>query len=390
MGKIVIIEGRKFEGDKEIAAANADKAAIDKIKASMDHMSLSELKLLSKKLHSGRINFGTVLGKDFMEEVDSTIASMERKQKTTDEKVEVRVSSRKKVQQTGTIPDADLDAQARKILEQQEKVRKIALFASLFVAAASILYIAIYNITKQRSDSTADLLGNIRDQAAQEALLGNGDNTQDSVEPIIHYVDEEETPDILPEYIDIYNKNKRLIGWLEIADINGEPFISYPVMQTTDNEYYLKNGFNQEEDVNGCIFMDCDCDAIKPSDNLILYGHHMRSGRMFGNLVKYEDYNFYQTHRIIRFDTIYEHGEYEVMFAFRTSLKYEDDISFKYYEFIDANGPEEFNSYMNEMAEMALYDTGVTAVWGDHLLTLSTCDYQEDNGRFAVVARRIN
>lgn len=390
MGKIVIIEGRKFEGDKEIAAANADKAAIDRIKASMDHMSLSDLKLLSKKLHSGRINFGTVLGEDFMEEVDSTISSMERKQKDTDEKVEVRVSSRKKIQKTETKPDADLDAQARKILEQQEKMRKIALFASLFVAAACILYIAIYNITKQRSDSTADLLGNIREQAANEALLGNGDNTQDTSEPIIHYVDEEETPDILPEYIDIYNKNKRLIGWLEIADINGEPFISYPVMQTTDNEYYLKHGFNQEEDVNGCIFMDCDCDAIKPSDNLILYGHHMRSGRMFGNLVKYEDYNFYQTHRIIRFDTIYEHGEYEVMFAFRTSLKNENDISFKYYEFIDANGPEEFNSYMNEMAEMALYDTGVTAVWGDHLLTLSTCDYQEDNGRFAVVARRIN
>ena len=390
MGKIVIIEGRKFEGDKEIAAANADKAAIDRIKASMDHMSLSDLKLLSKKLHSGRINFGTVLGEDFMEEVDSTISSMERKQKDTDEKVEVRVSSRKKIQKTETKPDADLDAQARKILEQQEKMRKIALFASLFVAAACILYIAIYNITKQRSDSTADLLGNIREQAANEALLGNGENTQDTSEPIIHYVDEEETPDILPEYIDIYNKNKRLIGWLEIADINGEPFISYPVMQTTDNEYYLKHGFNQEEDVNGCIFMDCDCDAIKPSDNLILYGHHMRSGRMFGNLVKYEDYNFYQTHRIIRFDTIYEHGEYEVMFAFRTSLKNENDISFKYYEFIDANGPEEFNSYMNEMAEMALYDTGVTAVWGDHLLTLSTCDYQEDNGRFAVVARRIN
>lgn len=390
MGKIVIIEGRKFEGDKEIAAANADKAAIDRIKASMDHMSLSDLKLLSKKLHSGRINFGTVLGEDFMEEVDRTISSMERKQKDTDEKVEVRVSSRKKIQKTETKPDADLDAQARKILEQQEKMRKIALFASLFVAAACILYIAIYNITKQRSDSTADLLGNIREQAANEALLGNGENTQDTSEPIIHYVDEEETPDILPEYIDIYNKNKKLIGWLEIADINGEPFISYPVMQTTDNEYYLKHGFNQEEDVNGCIFMDCDCDAIKPSDNLILYGHHMRSGRMFGNLVKYEDYNFYQTHRIIRFDTIYEHGEYEVMFAFRTSLKNENDISFKYYEFIDANGPEEFNSYMNEMAEMALYDTGVTAVWGDHLLTLSTCDYQEDNGRFAVVARRIN
>jgi len=390
MGKIVIIEGRKFEGDKQIAAANADKAAIDKIKASMDHMSLSDLKLLSSKLHSGRINFGTELGRDFMEEIDDTIARMERSRSDSGEKTEVRVSRKKTAEsEKNAKPDDDLDKQARKILAQQEKMRRIALYASLFVAAACILYIAIYHIAKNRSDRTTDLLSNLREQAAGEAQLQSGDDG-DSGTPIIHYVDEPETPDILPEYVDLYNQNKRLIGWLEIADINGEPFLQYPVMQTTDNEYYLTHGFNQENDKNGCIFMDCDCDAIKPSDNLILYGHHMQSGRMFGNLVKYEDYNFYLTHKTIKFDTIYEHGEYEVMYAFRTSLKNEDDISFKYYRFIDANGAEEFNSYMNEMASMALYDTGVTAVWGDHLLTLSTCDYEEKNGRFAVVARRIN
>ena len=391
MGKIVIIEGRKFEGDKEIAAANADKAAIDKIKASMDHMSLSDMKLLSKKLHSGRINFGTLLGQDFMEEIDRTIDRMERSEGSSDEKSEIRVSKKKapnKVKKT--VPDDDIEKQARKILEQQEKTRRIILFASLFVAAACILYIAIYNIAKNRSARTTDLLSNLREQAANEAQAQTQQGQDESSgAPIIHYVDEEEIPDILPEYVNLYNQNKRLIGWLEIADINGEPFLAYPVMQTTDNEYYLTHGFNQENDKNGCIFMDCECDAIKPSDNLILYGHHMQSGRMFGNLVKYEDYNFYLTHRIIKFDTIYEHGEYEVMFAFRTSLKTEDDISFKYYQFIDANGAEEFNSYMNEMAQMSLYDTGVTAVWGDHLLTLSTCDYEEKNGRFAVVAKRI-
>ena len=389
MGKIVIIEGRKFEGDAQIAAANADKAAIDKIKASMDHMSLSDLKLLSRKLHSGRINFGTDLGKDFMEEIDDTIDKMERSEKSSDEKSEIRVSKKKssdKVKKTK--PDDDIEKQARKILEQQEKTRRIILFASLFVAAACILYIAIYNIAKNRSDRTADLLSNLKDQATSEAQAQT-DGSSESGAPIIHYVDEEEVPDILPEYLNLYNQNKRLIGWLEIADIDGEPFLEYPVMQTTDNEYYLTHGFNQENDKNGCIFMDCNCDAIKPSDNLILYGHHMQSGRMFGNLVKYEDYNFYLTHHIIKFDTIYEHGEYEVMYAFRTSLKTEDDITFKYYQFIDANGAEEFNSYMNEMASMALYDTGVTAVWGDHLLTLSTCDYEEKNGRFAVVAKRI-
>ncbi len=390
MDKIVIIEGRKFRGDREIAAANADKAAIDRIKGSMDNMSLSDLKLLSRKLHSGRINFGTVLGEDFIEEVDGIIASMEKKEEKAEEKQDLRVNVKRTTVKKALKPDEDLDARARMILEQQEKTRKIVLFAALFVAAASILYLAIYNISKQRSDVTVSQLANIRDQAQNEALLGNGGNIEDKPETIIHYTDEAETPDILPEYIDIYNKNKRLIGWLEIADINGGVFLSYPVMQTTDNTYYLTHGFNQENDKNGCIFMDCDCDAIKPSDNLILYGHHMMSGAMFGNLVKYENKDFYETHKIIKFDTIYEHGEYEVMFAFRTSLKYENDISFKYYEFIDANGPEEFNSYMNEMASMALYDTGVTAVWGDQLLTLSTCDYQEDNGRFAVVARRIN
>ena len=390
MGKIVIIEGRKFEGDKEIAAANADKAAIDRIKGQMDNMSLSDLKLLSKKLHSGRINFGTVLGEDFIEEVDRIISSMERKQKTTEDKQDLRVNVKKTTAKKVVATDEDLDAKARKILEQQEKTRKFILFAALFVAAACILYIAIYNITKQRSANTTGLLANLRDQAVNEAQQSSGDNTGNNG-TIIHYVDEEEAPEILPEYIDIYNKNKRLIGWLEIADIgiNGA-VLSLPVMQTVDNEYYLTHGFNQENDKNGCIFMDCNCDALKPSDNLILYGHHMMSGNMFGNLVKYEDYNFYLTHKTFKFDTIYEHGEYEVMFAFRTSLKTDDDISFKYYQFIDANGAEEFNSYMNEMASMSLYDTGVTAVWGDQLLTLSTCDYEEKNGRFAVVARKIN
>ena len=391
MGKIVIIEGRKFEGEKDIAAANADKAAIDKIKVSMDRMSLNDLKLLSKKLHAGKINFTTVLGKDFIEDVDNIIDSMERKDKESEEKSELRV---KKVKSSDLElrdkPDPDIEAQALQILKNRERNRRIALIAALFVAAASILYIVIYNVTKMRSTNTTDLLGNIRDRAQTEALLNGPSSSEDDGTVVIHYVDEEETPDILPEYLDLYKKNKRLIGWLQIADINGEDFISYPVMQTEDNESYLNHDFNQNKDVNGCIFMDYQCDVLKPSDNLILYGHHMRSGRMFGNLVKYEDESFYKTHRTIKFDTIYEHGTYEVMFAFRTSLKTENDISFKYYKFIDANGAAEFDSYMNEMADMALYDTGVRAVWGDHLLTLSTCDYEEDNGRFAVVAKRID
>ena len=91
-----------------------------------------------------------------------------------------------------------------------------------------------------------------------------------------------------------------------------------------------------------------------------------------------------------QFDTIYEKGTYEVMYAFRTHIYNTDEIVFKYYQFIDANSEAEFDSAMEAMSELSLYDTGVTASYGDRLLTLSTCDYQENNGRFAVVAKKID
>ncbi|WP_419093482.1 class B sortase, partial [Waltera sp.] len=176
-----------------------------------------------------------------------------------------------------------------------------------------------------------------------------------------------------------------LIGWVKIDDTN----IDYPVMQTTDNEYYLDHNLNQEYDKNGSIFMDKDCDVLKPSTNFILYGHHMKSGQMFGSLSLYSDQSYYEKHPCIQFDTIYEKGQYEIMYVFRSRVYSEDEIVFKYYQFIDAQSEQEFDSYMNDMAEMSLYDTGVTASFGDQLLTLSTCDYQEKNGRFVVVAKKV-
>ena len=129
--------------------------------------------------------------------------------------------------------------------------------------------------------------------------------------------------------------------------------------------------------------------VVRGNDNYILYGHHLSSGRMFAALESYESESFFESHRYITFDTIYEEQLFEVMYVFRSRVYNEEDVVFKYYQFIDANSEEEFYSYMNEMADMSFYDTGVTAVYGDTLLTLSTCDYNETNGRFVVVARRI-
>ena len=115
----------------------------------------------------------------------------------------------------------------------------------------------------------------------------------------------------------------------------------------------------------------------------------MKSGKMFGNLNKYSSEEYAKQHATIQFDTIYEKGTYEVMYVFRSRIYNEEEIVFKYYQFFDAASEKEFNSQMQEMAALSLYDTGVTASYGDELLTLSTCDNSEQDGRFVVVAKRV-
>ena len=205
-------------------------------------------------------------------------------------------------------------------------------------------------------------------------------------EPLFTLDEQPEPKEVLDEYKNLLNKNKKLIGWLKIDDTN----IDYPVMQTVNNEYYLDHNYTQEYDKNGSIFLDKDCDITNPGTNMIIYGHHMKSGKMFGNLDKYSSKKYYEEHPVIQFDTIYEEGIYQIMYVFRSRIYNEDEIVFKYYQFFEAATPEEFDSTMQEMANISLYDTGVTATYGDKLITLSTCDHAEEDGRFVVVAKKVN
>ncbi len=286
--------------------------------------------------------------------------------------------------------EALMEAYVQEELRKREKRRKIILRVCGLVALCCLGYFGIYSYYNQRTQNTYEQLSALKDKsntASQSQPVQQG--TVESG-PLYTLDDAPQTKEVLDEYKDLLNVNKKLIGWLRIDDINtGEPIIDYPVMQTSDNEYYLNHNLNQEYDNNGSIFMDKDCDAMTPSTNLILYGHHMKSGKMFGKLHLYEKKSYYEDHPYIQFDTIYEKGLYQVMYVFRSRVYNEDEIVFKYYQFIDANSEQEFDSYMKEMDDMSFYDTGVTAGYGDDLLTLSTCDYEEKNGRFVVVAKKI-
>ena len=208
------------------------------------------------------------------------------------------------------------------------------------------------------------------------------DSETEPAEPIIYSEDKT----ILPELTELYRQNNDLVGWICVEDTN----INYPVMQTVDNpNYYLKRGFDKEYSSYGCPYVQEDCDVLKPSDNLVIYGHHMNNGSMFADLEKFKDEDFWRGHKTIAFNTLTEKNEYEILAVFKTVVYTDSPEAFKYYRFTDAQSPEEFDAYIDKCKELSLYNTGVSAEYGDKLITLSTCEYSRTNGRLVVVAKKV-
>lgn len=387
------VAGRRFRTRADYEAALRDQKKIERIKAETDLDNPKQIYELLKDLQSGSYRFETIVGRDFDDEIYEKAEAL-KKQGITPENAAKTVKADKKKKEKASrliekkskkkessvnLSDYDKDMQKQILIElrKQEKRRKLIVVLSSLVAVLCFGYFGVYYFFAARTSMDYEQLSDLK---GSDALS----ETQEKNDFSLHK-SSVKLPDILDEYKTLYSKNKRLIGWLKIDDTN----IDYPVMQTENNEYYLDHNFNQEYDKNGSLFLDCDCNVYPRSTNMIIYGHHMKSGSMFGNLQQYAKESYGKKHSVIEFDTIYEKATYQVMYVFRSQVYNEDDVVFKYYQFIEANSEEEFNFYMKEMASMSLYDTGVTANFGDSLLTLSTCDSSQTDGRFVVVAKRI-
>lgn len=201
--------------------------------------------------------------------------------------------------------------------------------------------------------------------------------------------EQKQLPEILPEYQEIYAENEDLVGWLEIDGT----VINYPVLQSDseeDSQFYLTHSFAKKKDKNGSLFMDYRNDFVDRDTNIIIYGHNMKSGAMFGTLKKYLEKGYLEKHPKIRFDTIYERGTYEVIGAFLSEVSYQDEYTFRYYNFLNANNESEFEAFcVNVMQLDALKKGTLDAKYGDQLLTLSTCSSYTDEGRMFIIAKRI-
>lgn len=241
---------------------------------------------------------------------------------------------------------------------------------------------------KKNDGRLEDLSGLVNEElgemeAAETEAEGSGLSAEEAEAAAIRAVREAR----VKAYSKVKEENSDLVGWIRIEGTK----IDYPVLQTPDNpNFYLKHDFDKKQSSYGAPYVAEECDLSEDCKNIIIYGHHMKNGSMFAGLEDYLSPEFRDVHPVVEFDTLEDYGDYEVMAIFTMSAA---DQNHPLYEWITGGTQEAFEEYVSYVKEHSVYkmgtDTGIDAAWGDHLLTLITCEYTHKDGRLIVVAKKI-
>ena len=257
------------------------------------------------------------------------------------------------------------------------KVSKIILMLLIVILAISS-YFFIKELVKNKKET--DIFDDLQE------IVENPENTTNENQFTDTLTNEEGNSSSEKTYNleNIAKINSEIIGWIKIDGTN----IDYPIMQNGD--YYLHKDIYKNYSSHGTPYLAPFCN-LKKSDNLIIYGHHMKDNSMFSQLEKYKNYNFYLNHKYIKFYTIEDgttiENNYEVMIAFKT-IAYSDE-GFRYYSYTDFQNYEDYEDFVENCRNLEFYYTGVVGTHQDKYITLSTCEYSQKNGRMVVVAKKI-
>ena len=274
------------------------------------------------------------------------------------------------------------------------KRKRISIIIYLLLTALiilSLIYIINFFSLKQEAKEQSKLLNAIdtyEKEVAKNTLEDEERVIEENEETVIGKDTEEQKKETerMLQVKQLQGQNTDIVGWLEIENTN----INYPVLQGADNNYYMTHNYKNEKSKNGSIFLDADYNLDIPSNNLLMYGHNLGNGMMFQELLKYEKKSFYQEHPVIRFTTAEEDTEYEIISVFKSRVYYKSEKNvFRYYYFINNESEEEYNEFVKNAKNASLYPIDATASYGDQLITLSTCSYYVEDGRFVVVGRKI-
>lgn len=276
-----------------------------------------------------------------------------------------------------------------------KQFKKILAFILTLIAIGSLIAAVIITVLHKKEDKEAQ--DAIRDTVlSQSATVTPQPQTSEppqataipTTEPVTPTAEPTATPvpAVKNPYEDYYLANPDMAGWLVVPGT----VIDYPVMWTPEDEnFYLYRDFKKRDNNNGSLILDTDSALDPLTTNLIIHGHNMKSGAMFGNLTDYEKKSYFEDHKQIILYTPECQRNYEVIAVFRSQVYKKTDDVFKFYKFFQADTEAQFKDFYDNIKELSLYDTGVTAEFGDRFITLSTCVYHVTNGRFVVVAKEV-
>lgn len=355
----------------------ADREKIDALMRGNVELSVTLAKEIFYKIKLYDINFETMLGLDFLDRITDTLSEEQ-----------MRV----------------IRSQALAVKRKRKNKEKfyhlnhgmiVFIFAAVFLISFVYLnwnffldiktnYNAYMLQTKIEDDMrTARITARWQERRALEEAKNKEISDQ---EVALAIPEQMKKPEIMGKFAPLYEENKDFAGWLTIEGTK----IDYPVMSRQgDNNYYLDKNFEQKQDKNGLLILDYRCDVNKAGQNLIIYGHNMRTGVMFGTLKKYKDKEFCKEHPVIQFDSLYEECEYKVVAAMLSEVAYADEDVFRYYDAIDMSSEQDFEAFRKNIEDNALYVTDETISYGDSCLILSTCDKYKEDGRFVVIAKKV-
>lgn len=258
----------------------------------------------------------------------------------------------------------------RKTDSRGVKVRKFIFILALLIFLGSAAYVGNYYYGSYAARKQAEQLQNMFE-------FGDMENVEVS-------------PDFPGNYnlkfAGLWNINRDVIAFLSIPDTQ----VRYPIVQADDNNYYLRRDFYANNNQHGIPFMDYRVDVKKPSDNMVIYGHNMKDGQIFGELMSYKGLEYYQEHPVINCTTVYDEGvDYKIFSIFITNAYENQGPVFAYHDFIDASSKTDFMRFVAEVEKRSLIKTTVDVDEDDRLLTLSTCSYEFTDARLVVVARAV-
>ena len=277
-------------------------------------------------------------------------------------------------------------------MKKRSKVKIIICFILIIIIVVAFTYIIRIFLLGQEAIEESRLLNEIilTDAELNEIRAQEEEQEKENIirkEEEAKKEKEQEKKERMLKVGKLQEINSDIVGWIEIEGTN----INYPVLQGKDNNYYLDHNYKKQKTEKGSIFLDKSYDWDIKSNNLIIYGHNLVNGQMFKDLLKYAKEDFYKKHKAIRFTTEKEDKEYEIISAFKSKVyNQKEKNAFRYYDFINAKSEKEYNNFVKQAKEASLYDTKNTAKYGDELITLITCAYHVDDGRFVVIAGETN